>query len=111
MDWINIKAEWNLSANAAEWNVLLELLDTCDLEVVIEGDTPAPPQPTPTPLAVASVAPGDVIITVTSDDQWRRLSAALNAPELTVDTASYPRPSRVMDPGARFSSRESRASP
>ncbi len=43
------------------------------------------------PTGLYSAKDGDVMITVTSDDQWRRLSAALDAPELLEDPrfASY----------------------
>jgi crotonobetainyl-CoA:carnitine CoA-transferase CaiB-like acyl-CoA transferase len=37
------------------------------------------------PTGLYSAKDGDVIVTVTSDDQWRRLATALDAPELLED--------------------------
>lgn len=59
IDWITIKAEWGLTANAEEWDALVDMLATCDVEVVIGGVASVP---TPPP-AVSLVAPGDIVIT------------------------------------------------
>ena len=70
VNWITIKANWNLSAKADEWAALKEMLGTCAAEVSFEGNEPSPPPSTPTPTTptvaasvVNSVAPGVVFVT------------------------------------------------
>ena len=64
VNWITIKANWNLSAKADEWAALEEMLGTCAEEVTFEGGGPSPtPTPTVTTSVVSSVSPGVVFIT------------------------------------------------
>ena len=89
VNWIMVKATWNLTATAAEWTALEKMLETCSDEVAIDlGDpvvtatatptvsglptptpsqspsdtpTPAPTQgPTPTPIQVPTATPTTV---------------------------------------------------
>ena len=51
-DWINVKAAWDLSATAAEWEALEDMLATCPYTVGFESSVttiPGPPPPTATP--------------------------------------------------------------
>ena len=67
LNWIAIKATWNLSTNPGEWTALEEMLGTCTAEVTFEGNEPLPLPSTPTPAVatsvVNSVEPGVVFVT------------------------------------------------
>lgn len=49
IDWIEIKATWELTVTAAEWSALVVMLDTCAFDVVIEEDGTPVATSTPTP--------------------------------------------------------------
>lgn len=53
VNWITVKDNWSLTATANEWDALVNMLDTCPNDVVIEGSgaqptaEPAPVTPPP----------------------------------------------------------------
>jgi hypothetical protein len=50
VQWVEVKAEWDLTATAAEWDALLEMLDGCS-GVDVSEEPVTSPSPTPTPTA------------------------------------------------------------
>ena len=74
IDWVQIKADWGLSATKAEWTALQEMIATCDSSPSITAiPSKAEPPPTakpvtPVPTSGPTAAPGVVDVLITSLD-------------------------------------------
>ena len=74
IDWVQIKADWGLSATKAEWTALQEMIATCDSSPSITViPSKAEPPPTakpviPTTTSAPPAAPGVVDVLITSLD-------------------------------------------
>ena len=74
IDWVQIKADWGLSATKAEWTALQEMIAACDSSpsiTAIPSKTEPPPMVkpvTPVTTPAAPATPGEVDVLITSLD-------------------------------------------